>query len=103
VLAAEGNATGQADSRGACEMIRFLGQRRDFNDRDPAAQIRTLRGIAKDLSSPSGGKLRPHLGDTRGCHAPQRSFVTVSHTRCSRRPASQIKIISVKHVSGARS
>jgi hypothetical protein len=38
-------------------MIRFLGQRRDFNDRDPAAQIRTLRGIAKDLSSPSWGQL----------------------------------------------
>jgi hypothetical protein len=38
-------------------MIRFLGQRRDFNDRDPAAQIRALRGIAKDLSSPSWGQL----------------------------------------------
>jgi Nucleotidyltransferase domain len=43
----------------ACEMIRFLGHRHDFNDRDPAAQILALRGIAKDLSSPS---LR-HLGD----------------------------------------
>ena len=42
----------------ACEMIRFLGQRRDFNDRDPAAQIRALRGIAKDLASPSCGQLR---------------------------------------------
>jgi Nucleotidyltransferase domain len=41
----------------ACEMIRFLGQRRDFNDRDPAAQILALRGIAKDLSSPSWGRL----------------------------------------------
>ena len=39
-------------------MIRFLGQRRDFNDRDPATQIRALRGIAKDLSSPSWGQLR---------------------------------------------
>lgn len=38
-------------------MIRFLGQRRDFNDRDPAAQILALRGIAKDLSSPSSGQL----------------------------------------------
>jgi len=41
----------------ACEMIRFLGQRRDFNDGDPAAQILALRGIAKDLSSPSWGQL----------------------------------------------
>jgi hypothetical protein len=41
----------------ACEMIRFLGQRRDFNDHDPAAQLLTLRGIAKDLSSPSPGQL----------------------------------------------
>jgi hypothetical protein len=41
----------------ACEMIRFVGQRRDFNDRDPAAQILALRGIAKDLSSPSWGQL----------------------------------------------
>jgi Nucleotidyltransferase domain len=40
----------------ACDMIRFLG-RRDFNDRDPAAQIRALRDIAKDLSSPSWGQL----------------------------------------------
>ena len=38
-------------------MIRFLGHRRDFNDRDPAAQILALRGIAKDLSSPSWGQL----------------------------------------------
>lgn len=38
-------------------MIRFLGQRRDYNDRDPAAQILALRGIAKDLSSPSWGQL----------------------------------------------
>jgi hypothetical protein len=38
-------------------MIRFLGQRRDFNDRDPAAQILALRGIAKDLSSPPRGQL----------------------------------------------
>jgi hypothetical protein len=44
----------------AGEMICFLGQRRDFNDRDPAAQILALRGIAKDLSSPSRGQL---------CHA----------------------------------
>jgi hypothetical protein len=41
----------------ACEMIRFLDQRRDFNDRDPAAQILALRGIAKDLTSPSWGQL----------------------------------------------
>jgi hypothetical protein len=41
----------------AVEMIRFLGQRRDYNDRDPAAQILALRGIAKDLSSPSWGQL----------------------------------------------
>ena len=38
-------------------MIRFLGQRRDFNDPDPAAQILALRGIAEDLSSPSRGQL----------------------------------------------
>lgn len=42
----------------ACEMIRFLGQH-DFSDQDPAAQILALRGIAKDLSSPSWR----HLGD----------------------------------------
>jgi len=41
----------------ACEMIRFLGQRRDFNDSDPAAQVLALRGIAKDLSSPSWSQL----------------------------------------------
>ena len=41
----------------AVEMIRFLGQRRDFNDPDPAAQILALRGIAEDLSSPSRGQL----------------------------------------------
>ena len=41
----------------ACEMIRFLGQRRDFNDRDPAVQILALRGIAKVLSSPCWGQL----------------------------------------------
>jgi hypothetical protein len=41
----------------ACEMIRFLGRRHDFNDRDPAAQILALRGIAKDLSSPSWHQL----------------------------------------------
>ncbi len=41
----------------ACEMIRFLGRRRDFNDPDPAVQIRALRGIAEDLSSPSWGQL----------------------------------------------
>jgi Nucleotidyltransferase domain len=40
----------------AGEMIRFLG-RRDFNDPDPAAQIRALRGIAADLASPSWGQL----------------------------------------------
>jgi hypothetical protein len=41
----------------AVEMIRFLGQRRDFTDGDPAAQIRALRAIADDLSSPSWGQL----------------------------------------------
>jgi hypothetical protein len=41
----------------AGEMIRFLGQRGDFNGQDPAAQILALRGIAKDLSSPSWGQL----------------------------------------------
>jgi hypothetical protein len=40
----------------ACEMIRLLGQR-DFNDRDPAAQVRALRGIAESLSSPSWTQL----------------------------------------------
>jgi hypothetical protein len=40
----------------AGEMIRFLGLR-DFNDPDPAAQIRALRGIAADLSSPSWAQL----------------------------------------------
>jgi Nucleotidyltransferase domain len=48
----------------AVEMIRFLGQRRDFNDLDPTAQIRALRGIAKDLSSPSWGQ----LGDAVACY-----------------------------------
>ncbi len=43
----------------AGEMIRFLGHGNDFNDRDPAAQLLALRGIAKDLSSPSSR----HLGD----------------------------------------
>ena len=37
----------------ACEMIRFLGHGGLFVVRDPAAQILALRGIAKDLSSPS--------------------------------------------------
>ena len=53
----------------AGEMIRFLG-RRDFNDPDPAAQIRALRGMAADLASPSWGQLgdavaapRPGRGD----------------------------------------
>lgn len=41
----------------ACEMIRFLGQRRDFSDQDPPAQIRALRGIAGYLSSPSWRQL----------------------------------------------
>jgi hypothetical protein len=48
----------------AVEMIRFLGQRRDFSDRDPAAQIRALRAIAKDLSSPFWGQ----LGDAVACY-----------------------------------
>jgi hypothetical protein len=47
----------------ACEMIRLLGQR-DFNDRDPAAQIRALRGIAACLSSPARGR----LGDAVACY-----------------------------------
>jgi hypothetical protein len=41
------------------QLIRFLGRRRDFDDQDPAAQIRALRGIAEDLSSPA----REQLGD----------------------------------------
>ena len=41
----------------AADMIRFLGRRPDFNDRDPAAQLRALRGIAGDLSSPSWRRL----------------------------------------------
>jgi hypothetical protein len=41
----------------AVEMIRFLGRQPDFNDRDPAAQIRALRGIAEDLTSPSWSQL----------------------------------------------
>lgn len=41
----------------ACEMIRFLGHRRELNDRDPAAQLAALRGIAKTLSSASSGRL----------------------------------------------
>ena len=48
----------------AVEMIRFLGQRRDFSDQDPAAQIRALRGIAEGLSSPSLGQ----LGDAVTCY-----------------------------------
>jgi hypothetical protein len=48
----------------AVEMIRFLGQRRDFSDRVPAAQIRALRGIAEDLSSSSWGQ----LGDAVACY-----------------------------------
>jgi hypothetical protein len=48
----------------AGEMIRFLGRRPDFDDRDPAAQIRALRGIAKDLSSRSWGQ----LGDAVACY-----------------------------------
>ena len=47
----------------AGEMIRFLGQR-DFHDPDPAAQIRALREIAEDLSSPSWAE----LGDAVACY-----------------------------------
>jgi Nucleotidyltransferase domain len=47
----------------AGEMIRFLG-RTDFSDPDPAAQLRALRGIAEDLSSPSWGR----LGDAVAAH-----------------------------------
>jgi hypothetical protein len=48
----------------AVEMIRFLGRQRDFNDRDPAGQIRALRGVADDLTSPSWGQ----LGDAVACY-----------------------------------
>jgi hypothetical protein len=48
----------------AVEMIRFLGQRRDVSERDPDAQIRALRGIAEDLSSPSSRQ----LGDAVACY-----------------------------------
>ena len=41
----------------AVEMIRFLGRWRDFSDRDPAAQIRALRGIA-EASHPVLGSAR---------------------------------------------
>ncbi len=37
----------------AIQMMRFLGQVPDFTDEDPAAQLRALRGIARDLSDPS--------------------------------------------------
>jgi hypothetical protein len=53
---AAGKYVGRRSPR-AVEMIRFLGQRRDFSDRDPAAQIRALRDIAEDLTSPSWGQL----------------------------------------------
>ena len=53
---AGGKYVGRRSPR-AREMIRFLGQRHDFNDHDPAAQLLALRGIAKDLSSPSWGQL----------------------------------------------
>jgi hypothetical protein len=41
----------------AADMIRFLGQRPDLHDPDPAAQLRVLRDIADDLASPSWGRL----------------------------------------------
>lgn len=41
----------------ACEMIRFLGNMPDFSASGPAVQLRTLRGIAADLSDPSWGWL----------------------------------------------
>ena len=53
---AGGKYVGRRSPR-AGEMIRFLGQQRDFNDPDPAAQILALRGIANDLSSPSWRQL----------------------------------------------
>jgi Nucleotidyltransferase domain len=56
-----GNYVGRRSPR-ACEMIRLLGQRRDYNDRDPAAQILALRSIAQDLSSPSWGQLGDAVG-----------------------------------------
>ncbi len=37
----------------AIQMIAFLGQVPDFTDKDPAAQLQALRGIARDLSDPS--------------------------------------------------
>ena len=51
-----GKYVGCRSPRGA-EMIRFLGQRPDFNDSDPAVQLRALRGIADDLASPSWRRL----------------------------------------------
>jgi len=47
----------------AGQMIRFLG-RSEFNDPDPAAQLRALRGIAADLAAPS----RDRLGDAVACY-----------------------------------
>jgi hypothetical protein len=56
-----GTYVGRRSSR-AVEMIRFLGQRRDFNDPDPATQIRALRSIAEGLSSPARGQLSDAVG-----------------------------------------
>jgi hypothetical protein len=53
---AAGKYVGRRSPR-AREMIRFLGQRSDFSDQDPAAQILALRGITEDLSSPSCSRL----------------------------------------------
>jgi len=36
----------------ALDMIRFLGRLPDFDEHEPAAQLRTLRGIAEELSDP---------------------------------------------------
>jgi len=47
-----GKYTGRRSPQ-ACEMIRFLGQVPGFSAREPAAQLRALRGIAGDLSDPS--------------------------------------------------
>jgi len=84
----------------ACEMIRFLGQLRDFDDQDPAAQILALRDIAEDLSSPSWGPLGDavasyldlveatvQLGSEQGKLVQRSPVVTRRAVRRSTRPA----------------
>jgi hypothetical protein len=41
----------------ADQMIRFLGEDRDFSADDPVAQLLALRSIARDLSDPSWARL----------------------------------------------